>query len=177
MLDFDNYQTEAIKIDTRPFYKCDVESDWFTAWQQGIRKPITNSDWLTKIAARTNAGARHIRIKLNDETNKLATDMRQCAIELIYPSQIAAGAEIYFMNRTDFYNIVNEIFPDGWQPNDFWLFDMTSGIEQFYTDDFEYRDCAPMSDEITKKYIALRNAVMASDKLTKLCIPGAKNKH
>ncbi|MCL2338938.1 MAG: hypothetical protein FWC51_03230 [Proteobacteria bacterium] len=165
MLDFDNYKSEAIKIDTRPIYKSDAESDWFAAWRESGAKPVINEDWNKQIAERVANNARHIRIKLLDESNAPAFEIQKCAVQTIYPDQIMAGAEYRFMERADFYDLVAKLFPDGWRPNDFWLFDLTEGIEQFYTEDFAYNNAAPISAEDLPKYIALRNAVLQLDKL------------
>jgi hypothetical protein len=91
--------------------------------------------------------------------------MQKFLVENIYPLQIESGAEIHFISRSDFYNLVKDTFPDGWQPNDFWLFDKTSGIEQFYTDDFEYKDDAPISATDLPKYVKLRDTVLQSNKI------------
>lgn len=167
MIGFNNYKIEAIKIDTQPIYKLDAESEWFIAFRENKAQPIINENeyWNNQIAERVAVGARHIRIKLIDETNALAFRIQNCAIQTIYPEQIKSGGEYHFMKRTDFYDLVKNTFSDEWQPNDFWLFDKTDGIEQFYNDDFSYKDDAQISSDDLSKYIKLCNVVLQSDKL------------
>ena len=166
MIGFDNYKVEAIKIDTRPIYKSDVDSAWFAAWRAGKTLPGINADWNKKIAERVAAGARHLRIKLVDPSNELAFEVQRCTAETLWLDQIAVGTEYYFMMRDDFYKLVAETFPCGWMPHDFWLFDHgAGGIEQFYNDDFSYARADAISPNDIPKYIALRDAVMSSDKL------------
>ncbi len=120
-------------------------------------------EWNMNIARKVKAGARHIRVKLIPDSGP--TDYNKMGVAVYYPDQITLGAEYFFMMRSDYENIVKTIFSDGWQPNDFWLFDKQQGIEQFYNDDFSYAGAQDMDINIVKKYIKLRDAVLSSDKL------------
>lgn len=168
MLDFDTYKIEAIKIDTHLTYNVESERAELAQWKSGvpaeqIQMSPSNQKWLEGIVQKTAAGARHIRIKLIPDTGP--NEYRRFGYDVDCVPQTKFGAQILFILQSDFLDLVHKIFPDGWQPNDFWLFDLKEGFEQFYNDDFSYRGEEPMSADTVKKYLTLRNAVMASDKI------------
>ena len=165
---FDTYKIEAIKIDTRPAYNMadeqSVDAD-FRAGKNPDDIDIGDAarSWIAKCAEKIASGARHIRIKLvpDDGPNEYG----MIAHLVYYPRHAKVGIETFYMMRSDYNALVAGLGFDGWEPNDFWLFDMQSGIEQFYNDDYSYKGAADMDAATARKYLALRDAVLASDKL------------
>ena len=168
MSDFDTCKIEAIKIDTRRAYNMpdehSVDAD-FRAGKNSADIDIGDDarEWIVKCSEKIASGARHIRIKLIPDDGP---DEYQMAAHLVYhPRQAKVGIRTLYLLRSDFVQIVASLGFGDWQPNDFWLFDLNSGIEQFYNPDYTYSHATDMDEEAVARYVALRNAVLSSDKL------------
>ena len=120
-------------------------------------------DEISEMLSRIKAGARHIRVKVISD--KGLSEYNRFGYDIAYVPQAKLGAKTFFILRSDFDAHVAGLGFDGWEPNDFWLFDLETGIEQFYNDDYSYRDATDMDAATVAKYLALRNAVLESDKL------------
>lgn len=152
---FDEFQVEAFRLETLPFYGVPGEAETQARYEAGepLPDPPQPSRWTSEIRELVNAGRRMPHVWLVTEP---LTMYQRSAVDWFYPYQAAVGRETHIL--TPHSPLVEEATKTG----DYWMFDSASVVLMRYdeTGDIVTRDLVADPAEVAY-YVDFRDRLLA----------------
>jgi len=156
---FEEYRTEAFRLELLPQYKVEGEWENFEIFLStgNIIQDNDLKEYLKDVDFKITAGAKHIRARvLENPPNSYQIFETQVG----YIPSYKLGTELYFINRSDFEEVIRTYFKDCSKIKDFWLFDNKDVVFFNYDNQGQWLGYEIGSKEDLKMCVKLKSLII-----------------